>query len=134
MILLLAAGLALILHVLLGWQWSIVGGLVPGLIMRRFGWAVGAAGVALGWLILVVYNFATAPHEMARFVEITAGLLGNMPGPMLVLTTIALGATLGLLGGVIGSQLRGIFETIRRPAPVSVAAAPEPEPQANNDL
>lgn len=108
MLLSLAALSALALHILLGWQWSIVGGVAAGYGARRFAWAAGMIAVALSWMLLVVYNFAVAPAEMARFVKITSALFGNMPGPMLVLTTILIGALLGLLGGMIGGLARNL--------------------------
>ena len=113
MILLLAAILSLVFHVLLGWQWALVGGVVAGLGSTRLGWVVGTIAVALSWTVLVIYNFAVAPAEMARFIEITSGLFGNMPGAMLVVTTISLGAVLGLLGGVIGSITRSLALSFR---------------------
>lgn len=122
MLLFLALAVTLALHVVLGWPWSIVGGFVAGVGAKRFGWALGTVAVALSWTILVVYNFAVAPEEMARFVEVTSTLLGNMNGPMLVLTTVLLGALLGLLGGGIGSLVRNIVDLIRHPA-----ASPPPE-------
>ncbi|MFV1980873.1 MAG: hypothetical protein ACC655_06945, partial [Rhodothermia bacterium] len=78
MLILLAVLFSLALHILLGWQWSLLGGAVAGYGAGRFAWAAGMVAVALSWTLLVVYNFAVAPAEMARFVEIASGLFGNM--------------------------------------------------------
>jgi hypothetical protein len=135
MILILAFVVALVLHVLLGWPWSIVGGFVAGIGSKRGGWALGLMAVALSWIVLIVYNFAVAPEEMARFVEVTSGLLGNMDGPMLVVTTVLLGALLGLLGGGIGSLTRSIVDLIRQPAAPSSPESADPiEQTTNTDL
>lgn len=124
MLLLLAALCALALHILLGWQWSLIGGIVAGYGVRRFAWAAGMIVVALSWILLVVYNFAVAPAEMARFVKITSGLFGNMPGPILVLTTILIGALLGVLGGIIGGLARNLTPGFRSS---EQDKAPDPE-------
>lgn len=112
MILLLCTLVALAAHILLGWQWSIVGGIAAGVAVRRLGPVVGMAAVGVSWLTLVLYNFATAPAETARFVQIAGELFGNMPTSMFVVMTILLGAVLGLLGGAIGSMLRRLSETL----------------------
>ena len=114
MLLFLAALLALALHILLGWQWSLIGGVIAGFGVRRFAWAAGMIAVALSWMLLVVYNFAVAPAEMARFVKIASGLFGNMPGPMLVLATILIGALLGVLGGMTGGLARNLTPMLTR--------------------
>lgn len=130
MLLVLATLVALALHVLLGWQWSIVGGVIAGFGINRFGWALGAAAVSVSWLLLVVYNFAVAPAEMARFVEVTSGLLGNMPGPMLVVTTVLLGTVLGLSGGLMGALARSIVNIISRRGAAHPPESGEPAPHA----
>jgi len=131
MLLILGTVIALAVHILLGWQWSLVGGVVAGYGVRRFAWAAGMIAVALSWTLLIVYNFAVAPAEMARFVNIASGLFGNMPGPMLVLTTILIGALLGVLGGMIGGLARNLTLTL---APsVQDKAAPPNESNQNID-
>lgn len=135
MILVVAFAVALVLHLAFGWPWSIIGGFVAGIGSKRFGWALGLIAVAMSWSALVVYNFAVAPEEMARFVEVTSGLLGNMDGPMLVVTTILLGALLGLLGGSIGSLVKGIIDLVRKPPAPSQPKTTEPFAEnTNTDL
>jgi len=119
MLFVLSSLVALVLHVTLGWQWSIVGGVVAGLGAHRFGWAVGSIAVGLGWMLLVLYNFSAAPAETARFVEITSGLFGNMTGATLVLTTILIGVLLGGLGGTIGALARSLAPSFGEKTPSS---------------
>ncbi|MFC2085840.1 hypothetical protein ACFLRO_01365 [Bacteroidota bacterium] len=134
MILFIASALALALHVLLGWQWSIIGGVAAGLGTKRFGWAAGMISVSIAWLVLVAYNFSVAPAEMARFVAITSRLFGNLPGPLLVVMTISLGGLLGLLGGIIGGLIRSLVLSLRGRAPsrsMDLGTARE-EPDSNS--
>jgi len=118
MIFLASLLVALVLHVLLGWPWSILGGAIAGFASGRTGWIVGAAAVGFSWAILILYNFAVAPPEMARFLRITGGLFGNMSGPMVVVVTVLIGVLIGLLGGTIGGLIRNLardVQTRRKP-------------------
>lgn len=118
MIFLASLLVALVLHILIGWPWSIAGGAVAGFASSRSGWLVGTVAVAMSWALLVLYNFATSPAEMGRFISITGALFGNLSGPMLVGVTVSIGALLGLLGGTIGGLTRRIVADVgsrRRP-------------------
>ncbi len=108
MIFLGALLLAMLLHVVLGWPWSILGGVAAGVASTKTGWLLGMVAVGMSWSMLILYNFVVAPDETSRFLTITGGLFGNMSGPTLVVVTVSLGLLLGLLGGVIGSLLRSI--------------------------
>jgi hypothetical protein len=112
MIFLASLIVALALHVLLGWPWSILGGAVAGFASARTGWLVGAVAVGLSWSILVTYNFAVAPAEISRFLAITGGVLGNMSGPLVVVVTVSIGALLGLLGGTIGGLANRLYSEV----------------------
>ncbi|MGA7304946.1 MAG: hypothetical protein WBW88_08730 [Rhodothermales bacterium] len=113
MIFLASLIVALAFHLFLGWPWSIVGGAVAGLSMPRFGWLVGALAVGCSWSLLVLYNFAAAAPESARFLRITGGLFGNMSGVMVVVVTVLIGLVLGLLGGTIGGLTRRLMLEVR---------------------
>lgn len=106
--------LALALHLLLGWAWTLGAGIVGGAWAARRGWLVGAAGVALGWAALVVYNFIAAPDATVRMARTMGGLLGNLPGVVTVLATVLIGAALGAAGGFVGQQARRLFRTADR--------------------
>lgn len=113
MIFLASLLVALVVHVLLGWPWSILGGAVAGFASSRTGWIVGAAAVGFSWALLILYNFAVAPPEMARFLRITGGLLGNMSGSMVVGVTVLMGVLIGLLGGAIGGLIRSLARDVQ---------------------
>lgn len=105
------AGLCISVHLLFGWQATLLAGIPVGLFRRRHALVLGAAGVGLGWLLLVSYNLAVASYETVRMLHFMGSLLGNMPVPGVVAVTMLLGAVLGLLGSWIG--LRAAF--LRRP-------------------
>lgn len=107
------AVLALALHLLLGWRWTILAGIVGGAWVDRRGWLVGALGVGLDWAVLVLYNYATARAATQVMTETMGRLLGNMPSLVVVAATVLIGGLIGVLGGAIGTALRGLI----RPRP-----------------
>jgi hypothetical protein len=106
-----AALLSVGLHLALGWEWTVLAGVVAGLMARRSsGWLLGAGGTGLGWAILVVYSAAVAPASFRILLDTMGALGGNIPGETLVGLTVFLGSLLGALGGGIGSVLRPLVE------------------------
>ena len=103
--LLVVALCALVLHVVLGWAWTIAAGLAAGLWIGRGGWHLGAASVGIDWLVLVLYNYLVAPRAVHLMSENLGSLLGNLPFFVIVALTPMIGALLGLLGGAAGTQL-----------------------------
>ncbi len=97
--------LALLLHVLLGWAWTILAGMAVGLWIGRRGWLVGGIGVGLSWLGLVLYNVVVAAGPVGRMAETLGGILGNLPGPLVVALTVLIGGLLGAVGGAVGTQV-----------------------------
>ena len=108
--LLVVALLALLLHVVLGWAWTIAAGLAAGLWIGRGGWHLGAASVGIEWLVLVLYNYLVAPHAVHLMFENLGSLLGNLPFFVIVALTLMIGALLGLLGGAAGTQLARLLQ------------------------
>lgn len=100
--------LSLVLHLALGWAWTLGAGLVAGFWAGPRGWLIGAAGVGLGWAALIGYNFVRAPAAVGQMAETMGGLLGNLPAAALVAVTLLLGALLGMAGGGLGTQLRAL--------------------------
>lgn len=108
------AMLSVLLHLALGWAWTLGAGLVGGAWAGRRGWLVGAGGVALGWAALVAYGFAAAPDATVRMARTVGGLFGNLPGAVAVLATVLIGALLGAAGGFAGQQARRLFRGVKR--------------------
>ena len=107
--------LALALHLLLGWKWTLLAGVVGGAWAGPGGWRVGAVGVGLDFLVLIVYSYVAAPVEVGNMVETVGGLFGGI-GPLLVVVTLVIGVLLGGVGGALGTALRGLFAEARTPA------------------
>ena len=114
MIVVLCAAISVFLHMVLGWQWTLLAGLLCGVLMPGKGWLWGFVSVALGWGILVLIDYFAAPDPFGRMIDVTGQILGNMPGAMVVVVTLLIGGILGLLGGLIGQQLGLIFPSLNR--------------------
>lgn len=104
-LILFTCGVSLGLHLLLGWQVTVLAGVMAGLRQVRSGWFYGAAGVGLAWLLLVGYNLIVAPEAVASMFTVMGGLTGNIPGALVGLMTVLTGLILGALGGGIGTRL-----------------------------
>ncbi len=108
---LITAVLSVGAHLALGWEWTILAGVVGGLWSQRpSGWLVGAGGTALGWAVLAVYTAVVAPDSFRVLMDVLGTLAGNMPGEALVVLTVLLGGLLGGLGGGIGTMLCPLVE------------------------
>jgi len=124
MLLFLIALVALAIHLLIGWPWTVLGGVLAGLVKGRWGWAYGGLGVALSWMGLVFWNYIVVPAETGKTYALLGDLLGNLSPTLVVGITLLLGAVLGMLGGLIGTQLRFL---IRPPAPKTVSGVLQSE-------
>ena len=92
-------------HLLLGWTWTLGAGILGGALADQRGWFVGAAGVALGWALLVIYSFAVAAAPTRIMADSLGQIFGNIPAAAIVGGTVLLGALLGGFGGAIGQML-----------------------------
>ena len=108
--LLATAVLALILHLLLGWAWTMAAGVVAGVWQGQRGWLIGGGGVGLSWLVLIVYNLVVASEPVGRMAETLGGILGNLPGFAIFGLTLMIGVVLGVVGGGLGSRLAGLVQ------------------------
>ncbi|HET6566811.1 MAG TPA: hypothetical protein VFG50_02530 [Rhodothermales bacterium] len=104
----ISLSLAILLHVFFGWAWTVLAGVLAGMWIPRRGWLVGAAVVALDWLLLVIWNYVVAGHEVSRMLTAVGGIIGNLPGPVVVGVTLLVGALLGMFGGLIGSSITAL--------------------------
>ncbi|MEM6783602.1 MAG: hypothetical protein AAF624_07695 [Bacteroidota bacterium] len=114
---LLTAGVALALHMTMGWAWTVLAAVLGGFVMGRGGSVVGALGLVLPWAGLVLWNLAFYGPPMARMTEAVGGLLGGLPGFIVPLLTLVIALVLGLLGGATGASLRKQFVPQRASAP-----------------
>jgi hypothetical protein len=97
--------LALALHLVLGWVWTPIAGMVAGFWVGRRGWVAGMAAAGLSWSLLVLYSFVAAPRATAEMASVFGGILGNLPGAAVVGMTLLIGGLLGALGGLAGSSI-----------------------------
>ncbi|MEL7361947.1 MAG: hypothetical protein AAFN13_07730 [Bacteroidota bacterium] len=100
------ATVALTLHVILGWAWSVLAAVFGGFVMGRGGSVVGALGLVLPWAGLVLWNLAVYGPEMARMTEAVGSLLGGLPSFVVPLLTLVTALVLGTLGGLTGASIR----------------------------
>ena len=108
------AALALILHLSLGWAWTLLAAVAGGAWAARRGWLVGALGLALDWLVLISYSYYDAPEATAEMARVMGVLFGNMPAFAFVGLSLSVGVILGALGGAIGAQLAEVFARRRQ--------------------
>lgn len=108
---LLVALASLLVHLVLGWAWTLGAGVLAGVWSVRRGWLVGATGVGLGWAAWVGYSAVVAPTSVGALLDILSGLFGNIPGALVVVCTVLIGALLGGLGGVIGTHSVRLFRS-----------------------
>ena len=96
--------LTLALHVLLGWQASLLGGLIAGFWAR----STVAGTVALGgsWLVLILYNYVADAATFSEMTRVVGALLGGLPALALPLLSVSLALLLGTLAGFLGKGLR----------------------------
>ena len=98
--------LALAIHLILGWAWTILAGIAVGAWAVQRGWLLGGGGVGLSWLVLILYNMIIAPGPVGRMTETFGGILGNLPGFSIIAITLLIGVLLGTVGGGLGTQIR----------------------------
>lgn len=99
------AGLSVGLHLFAGWAWTPLAGVVAAVVTPRRGWLWGGAGVALGWLTLILYTAVAAPGGFSALLEVVGDFARNIPGEAMVGLSVLLGASLGAIGGAAGMLL-----------------------------
>jgi len=100
---LLSGGTALLLHVVFGWQYAVIGAIVAGAIFQDKPVMAGVLTLVATWGGLVIYNFTVATEETMKMVGIMAALIGDIPPFMTVGITILIAAVLGAAGGWLGA-------------------------------
>ena len=102
----LATITSILLHVLFGWEWTVLAGVLCGWLVVKRGWLWGLVSVAGGWGLIVLYDYYSAPAPIGRMLDATGQILGNLPGWVVVVLTVLIGGLIGMLGGLAGSQFR----------------------------
>ena len=109
-----ALGLALLLHLLVGWEWTLLAGVVYGFWVRRLAWlGAGVVGL-LAWALLLLYSYVVAAESMGRMSDTIAALAGGSASWLVPLATLTVGFVLGALGGVLGAMLARFFPGLRK--------------------
>ena len=103
---LLAVVVALGAHVLLGWEWTLLGGIVCGLLASKRPLLCGSLAGGLAWLVLLGWNLAVAREPVVRMLTTIGRMFGGLPGWVVGLVTILIGVLLGLGGALAGNALR----------------------------
>ncbi len=103
-----AAG-ALVVHVAVGWAWTIVAAAGAGFWQGRRGWLAGAASVGLSFAALMAYSFVVAAAPVERMGMVMGGILGGLPAAAVYLITGLVGLLLGTAGGGLGSGVRRLL-------------------------
>lgn len=112
--------LALALHLLLGWSWTLLAGVAGGFWTGRRGWLIGLLGVGLEWLLLLVYTYLVDAQAAGAMAGQLGGILGNLPGLAIVGLTLLIGILMGTLGGALGGILRQLIATPHsNPSPIT---------------
>lgn len=109
----LATVISILLHVVLGWEWTVLAGALCGWLVAGRGWLWGLVSIAAGWGLIVLYDYFTAPASTGRMLEATGQIFGNLPGWVVVVLTILIGGVIGMLGGLAGSQFRQLVYSKR---------------------
>ena len=110
--LVIGAGIAFLLHWMLGWAWSALAGVAMGVWVGRRGWLLGGLAVGLSWAILIVYTFIANPEATARMTDILGSIFGGLPGLAVPATSLLMGILLGVSGGLFGTGLRSVWKLI----------------------
>ncbi|MXX96303.1 MAG: hypothetical protein F4065_01280 [Rhodothermaceae bacterium] len=106
---LIGLGTAIILHLILGWAWSIGGGIAAGMYCRRRAWLAGGIAVGLGWALFVAHTFIVAPEPTIRLLAIMGAMFGGLPGALIPVVTVFVGGLLGVVGGALGASMNPVL-------------------------
>ncbi|MCY4232725.1 MAG: hypothetical protein OXE59_03135 [Bacteroidetes bacterium] len=100
---------AMLLHLILGWAWSIGGGIAVGLYRAEHAWIVGGIATGLSWAAFVIHAFIVAPEPTQRLMDIMGALFGGIPSGLVPVATILVGIIVGSSGGAFGAAFRPLI-------------------------
>ena len=107
---LIPVAVTLVIHLVLGWRWDLLGGVVAGWMWIDGGWWRGAASVGAVWLGLVMYTLIVATGPTLELHSVLAGMAGDMPSWSVPLIVVLIGILIGAVGGSIGTRLRILMQ------------------------
>jgi len=110
---LIGVGVAVGLHLVLGWAWTIGGGIAVGLYHTRRAWLAGGICVGVSWSIFVAHAFIIAPEPTMRLMAVMGGIFGDLPSSLIPVLTVFLGILLGIAGGAVGASLKSVLTSLR---------------------
>ena len=105
---------ALVLHVVLGWPWSVGGGILAGWLFPRGAWWRGAVVVGMDWALLIGYNLFVAYGPVREMHRVVADIAWSSPSWTIPLASVLVGAAIGVGGGLVGSSLYHIMAARRK--------------------
>ncbi len=109
MILILAIALSILIHLFVGWEYTILAGVFAGYFGKKFGPIQGMAALGIAWMSLLFWNFIVAKDPASKLVDFFSHLLGDLSPGLVLILIIGIACILGLLGGLIGQQIRMLF-------------------------
>ncbi|GAB5519254.1 MAG: hypothetical protein RhofKO_15050 [Rhodothermales bacterium] len=115
--LIIGIALSIVLHLLLGWAWTIIAAVAGGYLAHRGGWWVGMLTLLVGWGSLLLGFTLLDGQSVRATMEIMGGILGGVPGLAVVIAPLLIASILGVLGGAAGSAaayLRHGEQPVRR--------------------
>ena len=102
---LLSIGIALVLHLVFGWQYAVIGAIIAGALLKERPVLAGMITLISCWGGLVVYSFSVASEETMRMVVIMSAIIGDLPPFATVALTVGIAAILGATGGWLGAAV-----------------------------
>ena len=100
---------ALVIHLVIGWAWTLAAGVGAGFWQGRCGWLAGAGSVGLSFSLLIAYNFVAAPVPVGRMGAVMGGIMGGLPPAAVFVLTGLIGLLIGAVGGGLGAAARQII-------------------------
>ncbi len=109
----IGAALSLAIHVILGWAWTLLAGLVAGFFAKRLHGLAGGLAVGLAWSMLIVYSFAVAGAPTGRMITVTGYIFGGLPSVLVLVATLLIGVILGTAGGLLSTPVLHFWNRAR---------------------
>jgi len=93
-------------HIVLGWEYGVVGAIFVGWAAENGGFKLGAMTMGISWSILIGYNFIIAGPESVKMIKVMASIMGDLPGFATIVITLGVSLVLGGIGGLSGAAFK----------------------------